>query len=83
MEAIKLHKIVEKDGELSLTGLPCHKGEDVELILLIKHKDREENRNTETLLDSGLRGIWKDRTDIGGSADFARELRTAAQKRNL
>jgi hypothetical protein len=33
------------------------------------------------LLESGLVGMWKDRTDIGDSAGFARQLRERAQKR--
>lgn len=30
---------------------------------------------TKELLESGLVGIWKDRTDIGDTLDFVRELR--------
>ena len=33
MEAIRLHEIVKKDGEILVTGLPCKKGQDVEMIL--------------------------------------------------
>ncbi|MBI2266199.1 MAG: hypothetical protein HYU64_13660 [Armatimonadetes bacterium] len=36
MEAIRLRKTVEKDGEIVLQGLPCKKGESVEMILLIE-----------------------------------------------
>lgn len=31
------------------------------------------------LLKSGLVGLWKDRTDIGSSPEFARRLREQAQ----
>ncbi|MHB8646829.1 MAG: hypothetical protein ACYDAR_13650 [Thermomicrobiales bacterium] len=34
------------------------------------------------LLESGLVGIWKDRTDIGDSVAYARKLRRQANKRN-
>ena len=34
MEAICLHQVVEKDGELVVTDLPCKKGEAVEVIIL-------------------------------------------------
>ena len=34
MEAIQISKIIEKDGEIHLTDLPCKKGQKVELILL-------------------------------------------------
>ena len=33
------------------------------------------------LLESGLIGMWKDRTDIGDSAEYARKLREEAQTR--
>jgi len=35
------------------------------------------------LLNSGLIGIWKDRTDITDSSKFARKLREQAQKRTI
>ena len=85
MEAIKLHKIVEKDGEISLKGLPCHKGENVELILLIRHtKDdnKTEPFSPQKLLGSKLNGVWKDRDDIADSNAFARRLRESAQSRS-
>ena len=31
---------------------------------------------------SGLVGLWKDRTDIGDSAEFARQMREQAQRRS-
>ena len=31
MEAIHVHKVVEKDGEILLTGLPYKKGQYVEM----------------------------------------------------
>lgn len=34
MEAVRLHRILEKDGELLLTDLPCKKGQPVEIIVL-------------------------------------------------
>ena len=34
------------------------------------------------LLNSGLIGMWQDRTDIGDSAVYARQLREQAQNRN-
>ena len=35
------------------------------------------------LLNSGLVGLWKDRTDIGDSVEYARELRRRASRRNF
>jgi hypothetical protein len=34
------------------------------------------------LVDSGLFGIWKDRTDIGDSLEYARKLRKQAETRH-
>ncbi len=36
MEAIRIQKVVEKDGEILMKGLPCKKGQQVEMILLIE-----------------------------------------------
>lgn len=38
--------------------------------------------SAQTLLESPLVGLWKDRDDIKDSAAFARELREKAQRRN-
>lgn len=46
--------------------------------------DRKEGARSPTvqaLLDSGLVGMWRDRTDIGDSVEFARRLRDEAQRR--
>ena len=93
MRAIRLHKIVEKDGEISLTGLPYKRGQCVEVIVS-RVAEREEFGLPESavtstkryltasqLLCSGLIGVWKDRKDIGDSADYARQLREQAQRR--
>ena len=84
MEAIRLQKVVEKDGEIFVTGLPCKKGEHVEVILLTEPSDDVPKRPTLTthrLLQSGLIGLWKDRKDIEYSAVNARQLREQAQRR--
>lgn len=83
MEAIRLHKVIEKDGELVVTDLPCKKGQHVELIVLTE-SSAELNRSPLTarrLLDSGLVGIWKGRRDIADSVAYARQLREQAQRR--
>lgn len=82
MEAIRLHKVVEKDGEISMSGLPCKKGQQVEMILLMESSDTPKQHLTaDALHGSELIGLWKDREDIGESSDFARELRNQAQNR--
>jgi hypothetical protein len=82
MEAIRIHKIVEKDGEILVTGLPYKKGQIIEVILLPESstKSLKKNLTAKELLNSGLVGLWKDREDIKDSADYARQLREKAQK---
>ena len=82
MEAIRLHKVVEKDGEILLTGLPCKKGQRAEVILLIEPSIMPGRHLTaRQLLHSGLIGLWKDREDIKNSTSYARQLREQAQRR--
>ncbi len=44
MSAVKINSIVEKDGELQLTNLPCRKGDHVEATLVIRPQVTEEER---------------------------------------
>lgn len=83
MEAIRLHQVIEKDGEIRVTGLPFRKGQRVEMIVLPDTPAPAERPplTVRALLESGLIGMWKDRDDIGDSAEFARRLREQAQRR--
>ena len=83
MEAIRIHKIVEKDGEILVTGLPYKKGQNVEIILISESATRSKKRplTASQILHSGLVGLWKDREDIEDSSSYARQLREQAQKR--
>ena len=83
MQALRTHKIVEKDGELYLTGLPCKKGQRVETIVLVETKKKLDKPwlTAHQLLNSGLIGLWKDRTDISDSLNYARYLRKEAEYR--
>jgi len=84
MEAIRIRKIVETEGEIHLRGLPLRKGQQVEMIVLVEVPVAREHRplTARQLLQSGLIGLWRDRTDIGDSVAFARRLREQAQRRN-
>jgi len=44
MNATKCEATVEKDGELHLTGLPCRKGNRVEVIVMITDERTEADR---------------------------------------
>jgi hypothetical protein len=77
MEIVHIQTIVQKEGEIHLTGLPFKKGERVDLtVTLPKHPITARQ-----LLRSGLLGLWAERMDIGDSTVFARHLREQAQQR--
>jgi hypothetical protein len=83
METIQRRQVIEKDGEVRVTGVPCKKGQQVELILFIEPltKAKRFPLTARRLLDSGLIGLWKDRKDLSESAVYAHQLREQAQKR--
>jgi len=83
MEAIRINKLVEKDGEISLTGLPYKKGQRIEMIILPESSNVPEGNymTVKDLLESGLVGLWKDRDDIKDNAVYARQLREQVQRR--
>jgi hypothetical protein len=83
VEAIRLHKIIEKDGEILVTGLPYKKGQYIEMILLPESSTKSTKRHltASSLLHSELIGLWSDRKDIEDSAGYARQLRERAQRR--
>lgn len=66
-----------------ITGLPCKKGQYVEMILLIEPQamPRRPHLTGHRLLHSELIGLWKDRKDIEDSAAYARQLREQTQRR--
>ena len=83
MEAIRLQRVIEKDGEIFLTELPYKKGQHVEMILLsdpMATPDRPR-LTARQLLQSDLIGLWADRDDIEDSAAYACQLREQAQNR--
>lgn len=86
MQAIRLERTIKKSGELHLTNLSVEEGQQVELLLLFDPKvktKRKKRLTARQLLNSGLIGLWKDRTDITDSAEYARQLREQAQRRQL
>lgn len=85
MEAIRVPKFVEEDGQISLKNSPCKKGQYFEMIGLIESNDKKPLRplTTRQLRTSSLIGMWKDRDDIIDSASYTRQLRNKAQSRML
>jgi hypothetical protein len=80
MEAIRVHKIIEKDGELVVADLPYKKGQPVEVIVLPEPQD-SGHLTAKRLLTSDLIGLWEDRKDVSDSTAYARTLRERAQQR--
>lgn len=82
MEAVQVHQVMTKDGEIRITGLPYKKGQAVEVIVLLPPASPPRARLTVgRLRKSGLIGLWQDRDDIGDSSVYARQLREEAQER--
>ena len=68
MQAIRLQQTVEKDSEIHLSDLPVFQGQEVEVIILISPLPVPKTTFTvRQLLDSGLIGVWENRTDIKDS----------------
>jgi len=84
MEVVRLYKVVAKDGEISLTGLPFKKGQRLEMIVFSEPQDAtaKPGLTARQLLNSELIGIWEDRDDIKDSSTYARYLREQAQRRS-
>ena len=59
MEAVRLHRVIEKDGELLITDLPCKKGQHVEVIVLTEAQKMitPAHLTAKQLLESGLVGL--------------------------
>ena len=85
MQAIRLKRTIRKTGELHLTNLSVVEGQHVELLLLFTsntNKTTSKKRLTaRQLLNSSLIGMWADRSEITDSAEYARQLREQAQRR--
>ena len=83
MEAIRIEQVITEDGKVVITGLPYERGQVVEVIMFPQPKGPEPRGRltVRQLRESGLIGLWKDRTDIEDGSVYARQLREQAQKR--
>jgi hypothetical protein len=80
MQAIRLQQTVKRDGEIYLSDLPVFQGQQVDVV--VSFSPLPEIKKTFTarqLLDSGLIGVWENRTDIKDSLTYARQLRDQSQ----
>jgi len=83
MEAVRVQQVVVKNGEVLIRGIPCKKGQIVDIIVLSQPPKTmpRSHLTVGQLRQSGLIGLWKERDDIQDSAAYARRLREQAQKR--
>ena len=44
MQTVRIKAVVENDGELRLSNLPCRKGDEVEAIVFLPDPDRDAER---------------------------------------
>ena len=80
MQAIRLQQTIEKDGEIYLSNLPVFQGRQVDIVVLISPLSEPKKTFTaRQLLNSGLIGVWENRTDIKDSLTYARQLREQSQ----
>jgi hypothetical protein len=80
MQAIRLQQTIEKDSEIHLSDLPVFQGQEVEVIVLISpFFESKRTFTVRQLLDSGLIGVWENRTNIKDSLTYARQLRDQSQ----
>lgn len=86
MEAHRTRVVVGENGSLALHDVPFQQGEEVEVIVLRpawaeeKQQGASPEDEEQTVSQSGLAGLWKDR-DLPDSPTYARQLREQAQNR--
>lgn len=55
---------------------------DAEMVIVVAPTESIRRSTGRDLLESGIFGMWADRTDIADSAEFASELRELAWRRD-
>ncbi|MFN5303949.1 MAG: hypothetical protein ACK5C9_15235 [Pseudanabaena sp.] len=80
MQAIRLQQTIEKDGEIYLSNLPVFQGQQVDVVVSLSPlPETKKTFTARQLLNSGLIGVWENRTDIKDSLTYARQLREQSQ----
>jgi hypothetical protein len=76
MKTITCKVVIPTDRQLTIRQPKDVPPDPAEVIVVIASKTMPEKRGTAgDLLQSPLFGIWKERTDIADSCEYARELR--------
>ena len=83
MEAVQVRQVIVKDGEVLITGLPYKKGQTVQVVVFLQPTTPlpRARLTVGRLRQSGLIGMWEDRSDMDDSSAYARQLREQAQRR--
>ena len=74
--------IIPPDHRLVVELPPELPAGPAEVVVHILDDAAEKGGTGDELLASGLFGIWKDRTDIDDSVEFARRIRQQAERRH-
>ncbi len=80
MNSIILHGVITPDGQLEIVLPSDLSPGPVEVEI---RREAIDGLTLGEILDSGLVGLWADRTDIQDSVMYARELRRRASRRDL
>jgi hypothetical protein len=81
MKTIACKVVIPTDRQLHISVPEDVPPGPAEVVVVIVPKALPEKRGTAgDLLRSPLFGIWKERTDIGDSREYARELRAKAEQ---
>jgi hypothetical protein len=79
--AVRTKTIVQPGGRVEIRSPELMPGASAEVIVLVDTPTIQHVMTAASLLESGLVGLWEDRTDIGDSTEFARKLRRQAERR--
>jgi hypothetical protein len=81
MKTITCKVVIPIDRQLKITVPEDVPPGPAEVVVIVPEAIAEKGGTAGDLLRSPLFGLWKDRTDIGDSVDYARKLRAKAERR--
>lgn len=81
MQAISFKTVIPKDRKLSIELPPQVPTGAAELVVIVSPASLPRGKTAGDLLNSPLVGMWKGRTDITDTIQFARELRKRGEAR--
>ena len=79
--AVRTKTIVQPGGVVEVRSPELTPGASAEVIVLVDAPASQRVMTAASLLESGLVGLWENRADIVDSAEFARQLRRRAERR--